>query len=143
MVAGLQKLEGLQIGPVPDAKLWKLLARHPLRRLFVMRGGLTNLKGVEALENLETLTIKGMNGLVDASAIKGLKKLHEVSFDFCANLGDVSFLATMKSLKAITFWGCSDRKQTITRSLPALLAADKVVDSDLLEDLEDADDEDD
>ncbi len=141
MVSALSKLEGLQIGPVPDAKFWKLLAKLPLRRLFVMRGGLTNLKGVEVLTNLEKLTIKGMNGLVDVSAIKGLKKLSDVSFDFCANLGDVRFMAAMKALKLITFWGCSDRKQTITKAFPALLAAKKLVDSELLEDLEE-DDED-
>ncbi len=139
VVSGLRKLEGLQIGPVPDTKFWKLLAKLPLRRLFVMRGGLTNLKGVEALTNLEKLTVKGMNGLVDVSAIKGLKKLSEVSFDFCANLGDVRFMATMKALKVITFWGCSDRKQTITKAFPALLAAKKVVDSELLDDLEEDD----
>ena len=139
-VVELTKLEGLKLGPIPDAKIFKLVAKHPLRRLFLLRGGLPKLQGIETLPMLTHFGAKGMVKLADVRALDGLPLLGDLDFQFCPAVGDVSFLAKKKSLKKVRFWGCTDRKNTIRKAIPLLRAAKIEIDSDLDDEDEDDDD---
>ncbi len=101
-----------------------------LKSLVTLRlsGGITELKGLETLENLISLRISHCPKLVDAHSVQKMKDVKKLHVEKCKNLTDFSFLkgnksieelfvsevdsikfiVSMPNLKKITFWNCKD-----------------------------------
>jgi hypothetical protein len=78
-----------------------------LNILYLDHSSLYNLSTIYLLSNLEDLTIRYNNNLVDISPISRLKKLKSLNLSLCENLTDIYCIRYMTNIEKINLSGTS------------------------------------
>jgi hypothetical protein len=72
------------------------LSLHGLRKL-------SSLRGIEELDQLETLAVSACRGISGIQEVQGLARLKKLQVDNCGDVASLSPLEGLKSLELITF----------------------------------------
>jgi Leucine-rich repeat (LRR) protein len=116
----LKKLVGLDVGPVKDGAVFGALAPLGLSTLFLTRGSLTSLSGIEKLGSVTGLRLNQLKKLTDLTPLLQLPELTELSLMYCSSLTKVDALLKLKKLTKLKIFGCTDKGGHLAALLPAL-----------------------
>lgn len=106
-------LEKLFIGKYnePDLSKFKLLKN--LKHLRVNTGSIKTLKGIEELQNLQTLLLMQATKLEELDGIEKLSNLQHLRIDNCKNVKNISILAKMKNITILEIVGTTPKLTSI------------------------------
>jgi hypothetical protein len=92
-------LERLFIGKYNDSDLIKFEFLKNLKYLRINTGSINSLKGIEKLQNLETLLLMQATKLEELTGIDKLSNLGHLRIDNCRNIKDIDIVANLKDIQ--------------------------------------------
>ncbi len=98
-------LERLFIGKYNQQDLSKFEFLNNLKYLRINTGSVKTLKGIEKLQNLETLLIMQATKLEDLTGIENLPNLRHLRIDNCKNINNMNIVADLKDLTTLEIVG--------------------------------------
>ncbi|WP_396157629.1 hypothetical protein [Flavobacterium sp.] len=102
------KLEHLYLSDFDENDLNEICSLTKLKSLSITRAKIKSLKGIEALTNLEFLSLGAVRSLVDISDIISLKKLKRIDFDICWKLQDFSPIGELPNIEILELNDCKN-----------------------------------
>lgn len=98
-------LERLFIGKYNETNLSKFENLVNLKYLRINTGSVKTLKGIEKLQNLETLWLIQATKLEDLNGIERLPKLNHLRIDNCRNINNMNIIPSLKGLTTLEIAG--------------------------------------
>ncbi len=102
-------LEKLFLGKYSDPDLSKFEHLRNLKYLRINTGSVKTLKGIDKLQNLETLFLIQTSKLEELDGIEKLPKLKHLRFDNCRNVKNIEIVATMKNITTLDVLGTTPK----------------------------------
>ncbi len=106
VLAELDQLETLGIGPNHDGAVFAAIGEDRLTTLALGSGKIQTLDGIERLQSLVAVSLTNMDKLENIDGLARLSKLSEVNITWCANLSNYDPLLRISTLQHVEIFSC-------------------------------------